>query len=210
MSGVPWISKNGVSISAPGPGDAADRSPGDPSPYEGEHPARYDELVAACAAVSSPKAAVVAPVWRSAIGDVPPPHDARWEQAVTVELAAFPLHRRLPGGTTIDVTMLRREQERIAGEVRAIEARQATLDASLEHWEEVMDLAFRLSTRCATAYRRAGDRTRRQLNAAVLDQVHVRDGHVVDATYKEPFDLLCSSSKFEYGDVVGREGFEPP
>jgi hypothetical protein len=56
--------------------------------------------------------------------------------------------------------------------------------------------------RCATAYRRGGDRTRRLFNAAVLDQVHVRDGHVIEAAYKEPFDLLFSVPKFEYDDVV--------
>ena len=43
----------------------------------------------------------------------------------------------------IDVTMLRREQERIGVELRVIEARQATLDASLDDWQEVMDLALR-------------------------------------------------------------------
>ncbi len=110
----------------------------------------------------------------------------------------------------IDVTMLRREQERIGVELRVIEARQATLDASLDDWQEVMDLALRFSTRCATAYHRAGDRTRRLLNAAVLDEVHVRDGRVVDAAYKEPFDVLFSSPKFEYDDVVEVSGLEPP
>ena len=44
-----------------------------PSPFEDEHPARYAELVAACAAVASPEAAVVAPVWRAAVGDAPVP-----------------------------------------------------------------------------------------------------------------------------------------
>ena len=106
----------------------------------------------------------------------------------------------------IDVTMLRREQERIGAELRTIELRQGVLDGSLDDWQEVVDLALRLSTRCATAYRRAGDRTRRLLNAAVLDEVHVRDGHVVDAAYKEPFDLLFSSPGFEYGDVVEVSG----
>jgi len=106
----------------------------------------------------------------------------------------------------IDVTMLRREQERIRAELRTIESRQATLDASLEDWQEVMDLALRFSTRCATAYRRGGDRTRRLFNAAVLDEVHVRDGHVVEAAYKEPFDLLFSVPKFEYDDVVDLGG----
>jgi hypothetical protein len=42
-----------------------------PSPYEHESAAHYDELVAACAAVSSPEEAVVAPVWRAAVGDAP-------------------------------------------------------------------------------------------------------------------------------------------
>jgi site-specific DNA recombinase len=109
----------------------------------------------------------------------------------------------------IDVQMLRHEQDRIGAELRAIEARQTTLDASLEDWQEVMDLALRFSTRCGAAYRRGGDRTRRLFNAAVLDEVHVRDGHVVEAAYKEPFDLLFSVPKFEYDDVVGRRGLEP-
>jgi hypothetical protein len=42
-----------------------------PSSYEQEHPAHYEELVAACAAVTSPEVAVVAPVWRAAVGDAP-------------------------------------------------------------------------------------------------------------------------------------------
>ena len=109
----------------------------------------------------------------------------------------------------IDVVMLRHEQERIGAELRAIESRQATLDASLDDWQEVMDLALRFSTRCATAYRRGSDRTRRLFNAAVLDDVRVRNGHVVEAAYKEPFDLLFSVPKFEYDDVVGAEGLEP-
>jgi hypothetical protein len=72
-----------------------------------------------------------------------------------------------------------------------------------------MDLALRFSTRCATSYRRASDRTRKLFNAAVPDEVHVRDGHVVDAAHKEAFDLLFSSPKFKYGVGVGRVGFEP-
>lgn len=95
-------------------------------------------------------------------------------------------------------------------ELLTIDSRHATLDQNLEDWQEVMDLALRFSTRCATAYRRGGDRTRRLFNAAVLAQVNVRDGHVVEAAYKEPFDLLFSSPKFEYGDEpVGATGLEP-
>jgi hypothetical protein len=39
--------------------------------YQSEDPAHYDELVAACAEVTSPEQAVVAPVWRQAVGDAP-------------------------------------------------------------------------------------------------------------------------------------------
>ena len=42
-----------------------------PSPYPSENPAHYDELVAACAAVTSLEEAVVAPVWRQAVADAP-------------------------------------------------------------------------------------------------------------------------------------------
>jgi hypothetical protein len=38
-------------------------------PYEKDHPARYDELVAACAAVTSPEDVIAAPVWRQRVGD---------------------------------------------------------------------------------------------------------------------------------------------
>jgi site-specific DNA recombinase len=108
--------------------------------------------------------------------------------------------------SAIDVVMLRHEQDRIGGELRAIESRQATLDASLDDWQEVMNLALRFSTRCATAYRRGSDRTRRLFDAAVLDEVRVRDGHVVEVGYKEPFDLLFSVPKFEYGLFGSQRG----
>jgi site-specific DNA recombinase len=104
----------------------------------------------------------------------------------------------------IDVTMLRREQERIGTKLRAVESRQAVIESSLDDWQEVMNLALRFSTSCARAYRRAGDRSRKLFNTAVLDQVHLRNGRVVEAAYKEPFDLLFSVPKFEYDDVVGR------
>ncbi len=98
--------------------------------------------------------------------------------------------------------MLRREQERIGAGLRAVQSRQAVIESSLDDWQEVMNLARRFSTSCARACRRAGDRTRKLFNTAVIDQVQVRDGHVVEAGYKEPFDLLFSVPKFEYDVVV--------
>ena len=57
---------------------------------------------------------------------------------------------------------------------------------------------------------RSEERTRKLSNTAVIDEIRVRDGRVAEAVYKEPFDLLFAVPKFEYGDAVGREGFEPP
>lgn len=63
-----------------------------------------------------------------------------------------------------------------------------------------MDTALRFATTCAQAYRRGGDRTRKLYNSAILDRVLVRDGHVTEAEYKEPFDVLFSEPKFEYDE----------
>ena len=110
----------------------------------------------------------------------------------------------------IDVTMLRHEQEWIiTATLRTVESREVTLDSSLEDWREVMNLALRFSTRCGRAYRPRRGRTRKHFNLAVLKEVQVRDGHVVEATYQEPFDLLFSLPEFEYRHVVGLVGIEP-
>ena len=72
-----------------------------------------------------------------------------------------------------------------------------------------METAIRFATNCATAYARASARTRRRFNQAVFTRIDVRDGKVTDVGYHPPFDLLFSSSEFEYGDLVGRTGLEP-
>jgi hypothetical protein len=98
--------------------------------------------------------------------------------------------------------MLRREQDRIGAELGTTESRQVTLDASLDDWQQVMDLAVQFrraapaptgaeaTARGALQHHRASRGRGRQDAAAVPDEVHVRDGHVAEAAYKEPFDLL--------------------
>ena len=102
----------------------------------------------------------------------------------------------------IDVATLRTEQERIAGGMGTIDARLAALDASLEDWQDLISTSLRFATNCARIYRRAGDSRRKEFNTAVLEEVLVRDGHVVNAAYQAPFDLLFAMPKFEYEDVV--------
>ena len=92
--------------------------------------------------------------------------------------------------------MLRRKQERIGTELRAVESRRAVIEASLDDLQGVMNLAIRFSTSCARAYRRAGDRNRKLFNTAVLDQAHMRNGHVVEAATRSRSisSSLCRSS----------------
>ena len=65
-----------------------------------------------------------------------------------------------------------------------------------------MDVALRFATSCARAYQRASEPSRKLFNSAVLERVVVRNGHVTEAEYKEPFDELFSEPKFEYEDLA--------
>jgi hypothetical protein len=49
----------------------------------------------------------------------------------------------------------------------------------------------------------------RLFNNAVFEAVLVRDGKVAEARFREPFDLLFSTSRFEHGHLAGERGFEP-
>jgi hypothetical protein len=44
----------------------------------------------------------------------------------------------------------------------------------------------------------------------VVEAVLVRDGKAAEAQFREPFDVLFSSRRFEYGDLAGKAGFELP
>ncbi len=66
---------------------------------------------------------------------------------------------------------------------------------------------MRFATNCAKAYARASAPT--AFNQAVFSRIDVRDGKIAAVGYHPPFDLLFSSSEFEYGDLVEVKGLEP-
>ena len=86
--------------------------------------------------------------------------------------------------------MLREEQDRIGRETRQAEELLRSADAGLAEWQSVLDLAMRLATNCANAYRLADHRIQRQLNEAVFEEIVVRDGHVAEARYQALFGLF--------------------
>jgi hypothetical protein len=101
--------------------------------------------------------------------------------------------------------MLSSEHARIGNDLRTNEARRAVLDTSLDDWQGVMDTALKFANTCGRGYRRAGDRTRKLYNTAVLQKVLVRDGHATKPEYQEPFDVLFFVPRFEYGMSPGAE-----
>ena len=112
-------------------------------------------------------------------------------------------------GGAIDVPTLKAEQARIGNDLTAAQDRLADLDANLSEWQEILELAATLATRCGDAYRKACDRTRKQFNAAVLERLDVKDGRICREQYRPPFDDIFSVCEFEYETRVEVAGIEP-
>ena len=109
----------------------------------------------------------------------------------------------------IDVTTLKAEQARIGADIQAAKDRLADLDANLGEWQEILELAATFATRCADAYAKASDRTRKQFNAAVFERLDVKDGRLCHEQYRPPFDDIFSVPEFSYETRVEVAGIEP-
>ncbi len=134
--------------------------------------------------------------------------DAAEREFLTRKLAKADTERRklldAYYAAAIDVVTLKTEQALIATDVRTAEERLAAVDDQLAEWQEILERGMRFATNCATACARASAGTRRRFNQGVFTRIDVRDGKIAAVRYHPPFDLLLSSSEFEYGDLVGR------
>ena len=93
----------------------------------------------------------------------------------------------------IDVTTLKAEKARIGADLTAAKDRLGDLDANLGEWQEILELAASLATRCGDAYRKASDRTPEQFNTAVFERVDVKDGRLCHEQYRQPFKGVYSA-----------------
>ena len=59
-----------------------------------------------------------------------------------------------------------------------------SLTANLDQWQAILDTAGRFATNCAATYRHADPRTRKLFNAAVIDRIEIRDGHIAHVDYR--------------------------
>ena len=102
----------------------------------------------------------------------------------------------------IDVATLKTEQERLGRDARQVQDRLDTLDANLDQWREIIDLALRFAADCATGYAKGDDHTKRRFNQAAFQRIDVTDGHVTGWEAHPPFDALFNGEEFEYGTLV--------
>ena len=101
-------------------------------------------------------------------------------------------------GGAIDVATLKTEQARIGTDVNTAKDRLADLDANITEWQEILELAATLATRCGEAYRKADDRSRRLFNAVVFERLDVKGGRLCEMRYRPPFDDIFGVPEFEY------------
>jgi len=109
----------------------------------------------------------------------------------------------------IDVTTLKAEQANIGADIHAVQNRLGDLDANLDEWQEILELAATLATRCGDAYRNASYRTRKMFNSAVFERLEVEDGQLSGQEYRPPFDDIFNVTEFEYETRVEVAGIEP-
>ena len=104
---------------------------------------------------------------------------------------------------------LKTEQARIGTDLNTAKDRLADLDANLTEWQEILELAATLATRCGEAYRKADDRSRKLFNAVIFERLDVKGGRLCEGQYRPPFDDIFSVSEFEYETRVEVAGIEP-
>ena len=88
--------------------------------------------------------------------------------------------------------------------LRRVTDRLEILTAHLDQWRDILTTALRFAGDCATAYTRAPQRHRKQLNSVVFARVTIRDGQISGWDHHQPFQALFNGPQFEYGSSVHR------
>ena len=110
----------------------------------------------------------------------------------------------------IDLATLKTEQHRIGTDITTATNALADLDAGDTESQQIIDLAMQLATSCADTYRKADDRTRRQLNQAIIDKIEIKDGHLSQVAYRQPFRRLLRPDQVRIRNTSGAEGNRTP
>ena len=115
----------------------------------------------------------------------------------------------------IPVDLLKKEQERISGEVVKVKRRLASLDSMLENAEREIAEALRLASVAASRYTRYSTQTRRKFNKALFDGIYFLEKRVARFDYSEAIAPLMRTADSIAGGstnagLVELGGLEPP
>lgn len=114
----------------------------------------------------------------------------------------------------IDRTIFRARKERLESRVVELEARMSDDTVGLKQARELFDLAVRLTENCHESFINGSHTARRRWSLAMFAEIVVRDRHVVEHVYQEPFRLFLEGLAGRSGSnkdlLVGVSGFEPP
>ncbi|MHB9111844.1 MAG: recombinase family protein [Thermoleophilia bacterium] len=110
----------------------------------------------------------------------------------------------------VPLEVLKKEQERISGEMDDCQSRLEILKTGDEEIRNALNMALELASKCSVAYRKAGPEVRRQFNHAFFKKILIRNKKVSDAITTNIIGLLCDPDRSSStDDLVAVVGLEP-
>ncbi len=109
---------------------------------------------------------------------------------------------------SLEMDAFQREQDRIATETQALNAR-AEPEPDLQLAPTVVERAFAIIDNIAEAYPRANERERAMWNEAVFAGIWVGDREIKRTEYRDLFASILSDTSSNWVSLVAPAGFEP-
>ena len=107
----------------------------------------------------------------------------------------------------VPLEVLKKEQDRISGEIEDCQGRLETLKDGDEGIKETINLALEMASKCHRAYLKSRPDVRRKFNQAFFKKILIKDKKISELHYTNLFGLLLNpgSSKNDLVAVVGLE-----
>lgn len=114
----------------------------------------------------------------------------------------------------IPVDLLKKEQDRITGEIKTAEERLEQINCGDNQVKKILDIALSMCQNCGYAYKKAKPQARRLFNQAIFKKIYVQNRKIDRVDYSDLFGLffqpkkiLAQSSNMNY--LAPGVGFEP-
>ncbi|HDY74256.1 MAG TPA: hypothetical protein ENH51_04000 [Euryarchaeota archaeon] len=108
----------------------------------------------------------------------------------------------------IPLEVLKKEQNRISGEMEDCQGRLEVLKAGDDDIKSMLNLALDMASKCHVAYTKASPKVRRMFNQAFFKKVSIKNKKVSELHYTSLFALFFDPG-LNKEDLVAGAGFEP-